>query len=174
MSTATITWRETIDSPWIGMHPSRIGEVPAGLGTPDTYILLAQGEEPVLRVDAYPSSEECFAFNDAIIWHSFLVVGWGDSIYLIKIDTGAVTKQELGMYFGHLYADAEYLLVASGDRLWRIDRDGSLKWKTDVLGTDGVVVNDVTEGIISGDGEWDPPGGWQPFRIRLDSGQKAK
>ncbi len=174
MSDAAISWRDTIDSPWIGMNPTRIGDIPAGMGTPDKYILLTQNDQPVLRVDAYPSTEESFPFNDAIIWHGFLVIGWGDCAYLIDIDSGLATKHSLGMYFGHVYADGEYLLVASGDRLRRFRRDGSIQWTSDVLGIDGVIVGDVTDGIICGDGEWDPPGGWHPYRVYLDSGQHAK
>ena len=26
--------------------------------------------------------------------------------------------------------------------------------------------------IIEGDGEWDPPGGWQPFTLDANSGEK--
>jgi hypothetical protein len=174
MPAATITWLDSIDLPWLEIRPSRIGDIPAGLGTPNKYILLAQDGQPVLRVDAYRSSEECFAFHDAIIWNSYLVVGWGDCAYLIDIDSGAVTKHALGMYFGQVYATDECLLVASGERIWRINHDGSIVWKSDVLGVDGVVVSRIAHGIINGEGEWDPPGGWRPFRIRLDSGQPAK
>jgi hypothetical protein len=77
------------------------------------------------------------------------------------------------MYFGYVYANDEYLLVASGDRLRRIAQDGSIQWTSDVLGIGGVVVRNVFNGIISGDGEWDPPGGWQTFRVTLDSGKNA-
>ncbi|MHB0959630.1 MAG: hypothetical protein ACYC0X_29455 [Pirellulaceae bacterium] len=174
MSTTVITWLDVIDSPWLGIHPTRIGNIPAGLGTPDKYILIAEDDHPIFRVDAYASSEESFTFHDAVIWHGFLVVGWGDCAYLIDISSGAVTKHALGNYFGHVYANNEYLLVASGDRLWSIHRDGSVQWKSDVLGIDGVVVGDVSDGIISGDGEWDPPGGWHPFRVYLDSGRNAE
>lgn len=174
MSTATIAWLDSIDQPWLEMLPARIGDIPAGLGTPDKYILLSQDAGPVLRVDAHRSSEECFAFNEAVIWHDFLVIGWGDCAYLINIDSGSVTKHSLGIYFGHIYTDKNYLLIASGERLWRIRRDGSLHWMSDRLGIDGVVVGDVTERIIFGNGEWDPPGGWRPFRISIDDGQHAK
>ena len=174
MSNSTISWLDTIDSPWLDTEPVRIGAIPAGLGTPDKYILLIQDDRPVLRIDAYRSSQECFAFNDAIVWHGFLVVGWGDCAYLIGIHSGSVIKHKLGSYFGHLYPCSGYLLIASGERLWCIDHDGSLQWGSDMLGIDGVVVNGIADGIISGDGEWDPPGGWRPFSIHYESGKKAK
>lgn len=172
MSNVTIKWADSIDAPWLRMEPLRIGETPPGLGTPEKYALLSDGEKPLLRVDAYSSSEQSFAFFDAIIWHEFLVIGWGDSVYLTNIESGSVTEHILNSYFGHLYAHDEFLLVASCERLFRIDRDGSLNWRSERLGIDGIVVGDVTNSMITGDGEWDPPGGWRPFRVRLDSGQR--
>jgi hypothetical protein len=174
MSTSTVTWLDSIDRKCLEMLPARIGGIPAGLGTPDKYILLSQDDQPVLRVDAYRSSEECFPFRDAVIWHDSLVIGWGNCAYLINVNSGAVTKHSLGIYFGHIYAEETYLLIASGERLCRIRPDGSLHWTSDPLGVDGVLVHDVSDGVISGDGEWDPPGGWRPFRLSLDDGQHAK
>lgn len=173
ISSAIITWFDSIDRPWLEMLPARIGGISAGLGTPDKYILLSQDDRPVLRVDAYRSSEECSAFSDAVTWHDFLVIGWGHGAYLIHVGSGAVTKHSLGGYFGHIYADENYLLIASDERVCRIRRDGSLNWISDPLGIDGVLVHDVTDGVITGAGEWDPPGGWRPFRISLDDGKQA-
>ena len=174
MSAPTITWLDSINSPWLELRPCRIGDIPAGLGTPRKYILLELDERPALRVDAYPSSDECFAFHDAMVWQSFLVVGWGHCLYLVEIESGEITKHQLATYFGCIYAYEEFLLVASCDRVWRINVDGSVRWKSDVLGIDGVLVWKVDSGVVLGDGECDPPGGWQPFRIMLDSGKNAK
>jgi hypothetical protein len=38
------------------------------------------------------------------------------------------------------------------------------------MGVDGVIARNVAGGVIEGEGEWDPPGGWEPFRILLSSG----
>ncbi|MDX1927833.1 MAG: hypothetical protein SFV81_15020 [Pirellulaceae bacterium] len=173
-SNPAITWCDAIDRPWLKLEPYRIGDIPAGLGTPAQYILLEIDGQPAIRVDAYPSSNECFAFQDAILWHGFLVVGWGHCVYLIDVDFGVIIKHQLGSYFGHLYAQQEYLLVASSEQLVNIRQDGRILWTSDTLGIDGVIVLDVSNGIITGDGEWDPPGDWRPFRIFLDSGLDAQ
>lgn len=174
MSSHTITWSECIDQPWLRWEPCLIGEIPAGLGTPALYILLSHDDDPMLRVDAYPSPHETFAFNDAILWRNYFVIGWGHHVYLIHLESRAIIEHEFGSYFGHLYAFNDYLLVASADRLQRIAPDGSLVWQSDVLGIDGVIVNDVDDGIVDGSGEWDPPGGWRPFQIHLATGQRVK
>ena len=168
-----VTWLDAIDPPWLRVEPVCIGDVPSGLGTPAKYILVAQDDEPLLRVDAYPCSNECFTFREAIVWHGWLVVGWGDCAYLVDLASRHVVKHSLGFYFGHVYAYDEFLLIASGDRLRRVCGDGSLEWSSGVLGVDGILVRDISEGIILGDGEWDPPNGWREFRIDLASGRQC-
>jgi hypothetical protein len=44
-------------------------------------------------------------------------------------------------------------------------------WRRRDLGIDGVVVDGVTNGFIEGQGEWDPPGGWQRFRLTASTGE---
>jgi len=65
------------------------------------------------------------------------------------------------------------LLIADATRLTSIDEHGETLWVSDTLGIDGVVVDDVQEGVIVGQGEWDPPGGWKPFRLSLASGRSV-
>lgn len=57
----------------------------------------------------------------------------------------------LGSYFGHLYPTADYLLLASGERLFRMEPDRSIRWRSDVLGIDGVVVGEAGPPLIRGD-----------------------
>ena len=57
--------------------------------------------------------------------------------------------------------------MASVEHLFRVELDGSLGWRSDPLGIDGVVVNQIADGVIRGEGEWDPSGGWRPFQARL-------
>ena len=167
-----ITWTDRIDSPWLEMQSVRIGDTPAGTGTPDKYVLVTQRDGSLVRVDAFRSSDESFAFNDAVVWHHFLVIGWGHRVYLVHIESLAVITHTFDSYFGHLYTQNDFLLVASGEMLFRIAPDGSIVWKSNVLGIDGVIVYDVADGIINGSGEWDPPGGWQPFTLCLNSGRQ--
>ncbi len=74
-------------------------------------------------------------------------------------------------YFGHFYADHDYLLIASATALLRLAPDGKVLWNTSDLGLDGVVVNSVEGGLIKGEGCWDPDEDWKAFLLRLDSGE---
>jgi hypothetical protein len=60
--------------------------------------------------------------------------------------------------------------VASGERVLRFNRDGSKMWESDQIAVDGVIISSVDEVSISGQAEWDPPGGWRPFALSLATG----
>jgi hypothetical protein len=154
------------------MAPVRLGQAPTRRGTPDRFVAVESGEGPLLRVDLYQSANECFAFEEVRLWSGFLVVGWGHCLYLVEPRTPAVSSLDLGCYFGHLYPLEQSLLVASAERLFRVEPDGSQLWRTDVLGMDGVVVEQVADGVIRGAGEWEPPGDWRPFQVSLRTGQQ--
>lgn len=171
MSITEIKWSACIDEPWLRMEPYRIGDVPSGLGTPDQYILVNKDDCSMSRVDAYKSSNECFCFQDARIWREFLAVGWGDHLYLICADSGTIVKHDLGSYFGSMTTHDESLLVASAHRLHRIGSDGTILWQTDYIAIDGVVIDEFEESYVKVSCELDPPDGWEPVSINLDSGE---
>jgi len=103
----------TLGPPWMRIEPVRLGRVPTGHGTPDRFVAVQAGDSPLLRVDLYRSSEECFAFEEVCVWSGFVVIGWGHCIYLVEPRTRAVSALHLGSYFGHLYPAEQFLLVAS-------------------------------------------------------------
>lgn len=77
----------------------------------------------------------------------------------------------LERYFAAFYSREDYLLAASADALLRMTADGKVLWKTRGLGLDGVTINRVGNGCVEDQGEWDPPGGWRPFKLQLESGK---
>jgi hypothetical protein len=165
----------TIDSPWTTMQPVRLGKVPSGLGTADLFVTITDDAHPVLRVDLYgDSSSETFAFQDARVWRDHVFVGFGHSVYVVdpKNQSGSAILLGSGCeYFAAFYVTQEYLLVASGESLVRLSPDGKVLWRAPNLGVDGVVVTSVQGRIIRGKAECDPPGGWKPFALRLDTGE---
>jgi len=128
---------------------------------------------PLLRIDLYGSSEVCCVFEALQFWSGLIALGWGHHLYLLEPESRDAVVLDLGNYFGQLFPGDDYLLVASAERLFRVQPDGTTLWTSDCLGIDGVIVDEVTNGIIHGDGEWDPPGGWRPFRLSLETGQSV-
>jgi hypothetical protein len=165
--------RQTIQPPWTEMEPIRLGSVRRSLGTADRFLTVEDEQGARLRIDLHGSGDECYAFEELQIWSGLIVLGWGEHLYLVEPENGKTAVIEMGSYFGHLYPGDGYLLVATAERLVRVQPDGTILWTSDHLGIDGVIIDRVSDGIVHGSGEWDPPGGWRPFRLSLDTGQSV-
>lgn len=163
----------TIDADWLRVVPLCVGRSPSGAGTPVCFVTVAENDDPVLRVDVYAHEPDCYAFQEAIIWRDNLIVGFGSYVHAISISRRSASTVALESYFGHIYSADEYLLLASGERLFRMEVDRSILWRSDHLGIDGVVVHEAGQDVIRGEGEWDPPGGWRPFAILAADGSPA-
>jgi len=118
-------------------------------------------------------------FQDVRCIGELVYIGYGEQIAVFSPRTGDLASHSLDGYFGQLFTASDLespelgssVLVASASELLCFDEAGQLLWRTSELGVDGVIVQRVQEGQILGDAEWDPPGGWEPFRLRLDSGE---
>jgi hypothetical protein len=111
-----------------------------------------------------------------------IYIGYGRFVFVVDVHLGYVRRFSLSGYFGHLYdsRDLDHLdrqisvLATSESEVLAFDRTGGLLWNQHDLGIDGVVLHRATPGRIGGEGEWDPPGGWQPFSLRSDTGSKIR
>jgi hypothetical protein len=173
MSRYNIEFRNVIETPWLGTKRIPVGQITHAQATPELYVLVEKAGTPHLRIDLYADSEEARNFQQAIIWLSWVVIGYGSGLHFISIHGGTAKTFELDDYFSNLYPSADFLLVASGSGLIRFDKDAQIVWRNDSLGVDGVIVHKVSNGIISGEGEWDPPGGWKSFQLNLESGKSV-
>ncbi len=166
----------TINELWAAAPSVRIGEIAAG--DPDIFVLVSESKTPLLRIDVhYPAADYHFA-ADAIVWTEWIAVGFGARVVLVSLDGAATCAIALSGrepayfadYFRGFHACPEFLLVGSGTTVSRIDPDGTVRWKSQPLGVDGVLIGDADEAVIRGSGEWDPPGGWRPFSISAETG----
>jgi len=159
-----------IDGACLQLTPIYLGAVPPGRGTPHAYVVLEDDGRPLLRLQLYGGCEP-YAFEQAGVWNDALLVGWGHWFHFVNIKTQQHHSINLEVYFGSFQTFYDFVLVASGRRVFRIEKDGSLKWRSKELGVDGIKVERVEDGIIFGEGEWTPPGGWRPFELDLCSGR---
>lgn len=165
---------EVIDALWLRCEPVRVGSVPRGLGTPDRYVLVSDGDVPIVRVDVYAHPVDCFPLEDALVWRDNVVIGFGCHIHAVSLSNRAWCTIALGSYYGHLYPTPDYLLIASGERLLRMEPDRAILWTTELLAVDGVLVDDPGPPVIRGQAEHDPPGGWQPFAVHAADGRTLR
>ena len=151
--------------------PIRLGAVPLGVSTPDLFALVALSGRPPLRLDLYRAYEsELYVRDEVLAWQDWIAVGFGYRVFLIHSQRRDVREIPIPLYFEAFRAAEDYLLILAGQGLVRIDLSGSVVWSNGDLAIDGVEVDTIEHGIICGRGEWDPPGGWRPIRVRLDTG----
>ncbi|MEM9029226.1 MAG: hypothetical protein AAGC70_12735 [Pseudomonadota bacterium] len=166
-----------IAPPWTHMSPKRIGDVPEALSTPYAFLRVRRNGTPFYRLDLYyPRDTYCFT-TKAIAWNNWLVVGYGDRVTLISnADASTPTTPpeqtlDLASYFMDFWPTTDDLLIMSGHGISCVAPNGQSRWHNNDLGLDGVIIRSVEHGVICGDGEWDPPGDWQPFAIYTATGQ---
>jgi hypothetical protein len=132
-----------------------------------------------LRVDiGADAGYSCF--RDIRCLAGRVYIGCGECVFVIDVGRRQVTAWPLSGYFGHLYTADDLgvslagfsVLVASASGLLCFARDGSLRWHAGDLGIDGVIVDSVDNGVVSGAGEWDPPGGWRSFSLLAATGER--
>lgn len=167
---AKVTISTSLDAAWFSIEPVVAGAV--GATSPARFVTVEDGTGRQMRMDVYAFGPDCFAFEEVVVWRRLVVVGFGSHVHAASLDDGSLVTIELGSYFGHVYPTAEYLLVASGERLLRMEDDRTVLWRSPPLGIDGVVVSEAGGETIRGHGEWDPPGGWRPFIISAIDGDR--
>lgn len=153
------------------MEPVYLGAVPSGLGTPDIYCSVEYNEQPFMLLNLYSGHSP---FCDAIIWQQWIVIGFDDAVYFVSLDRQIKHVYPLYWYFGHLYPTNDALLVASAADLHCFDTNAQQIWVAETVGIDGVVVHTIEGDIIEGEAQYDPPDGWQPFRLSLSTGEKIR
>ena len=168
------SFSHSIGGVWLQLKPVRVGRVPASIPAPDRYVTVARANQPVLRVDVYSYGPDCFAFEEVIAWRDLILIGFGSHVHAISAIDHSVVTIELESYFAHLYPNRDFVLLASGERLFLLQPDRSVGWKSAPLGLDGVVVREVGHDAIRGEGEWDPPGGWKPFTVSVVDGSLTR
>lgn len=169
---------------WQGLESVRVGLVPECLGLvpechspcmPDRFVALSDDCAAVLRIEVFSyGNDDIFAFEEAIIWQGMILIGLGNHVHVVSIDDKSVVSIDLGFYFGYFYPYSKFVLIASGERLFRLQPDRTVLWISEPLGIDGVIVHEVSGDRILGEGEWDPPGGWKPFAISINDGKHTR
>jgi hypothetical protein len=163
---------QTIEEPWRSMIPLRVGHAASGSDTPNAFVTVERDGQPYLRIDAYCESRGPFC--EVVVWHDFVVLAWSDIVHVVNPASRRVQNVICDSYFGHLYPYDRCLLIASASELVCLNEHAEEVWRRGDLGIDGVTIDRVNNGLIEGQGEWDPPGGWRPFRLAANTGELVR
>jgi hypothetical protein len=158
-----------LDPPWTSLEPIVLG---IRTGAVRAYLLVSADRRPALRLHLCDEAWDEYWFKVEVIDVGDLtIIGFAERLYVLNARGETVSCTRLASYFCGLNSLEVGALAASGEEIVRIGADGAVMWRSPRLGVDGVVIHDVEDGIVRGDGEWDPPGGWQPFLLDLATGQ---
>lgn len=160
---------DTIEPGW-----ASVAAISLGQGGLDHHVLVEEAGIPRLRLDLRGTGDfEAWYCAEAISWNGTVVIGFAERVYFIGMSGIVIARIDLRLYFERFYVEGDRLLVASGTDVTCVDMGGNLIWQSDWLGVDGVIIHRVRDGVIYGDGEWNPPGGWKPFAISLTDGRSV-
>lgn len=118
-------------------------------------------------------------FKDVRCINGFVYIGFGQHVFIVDVQRSEIRSHRLDGYFGHLYDSTDFenlgsrfsVLATSASQVLAFGQEGNLLWTQPNLGIDGVVLHSVGTGCLKGDGEWDPPGGWQAFTLTEDTSE---
>lgn len=168
----SIEWVENLTDEWKNVPEVRAGWSRKSPSDPRRHVLVRHAGHALLRIALYGNDEDSIHTEQSASWGNLLALGWGHRVSVIEVNTRHAREYPLGAPFVSM-RQLEHglgLLVASAERLFLINREGALEWQSDVLGVSRLEITEIADGFIFGQGEWDPPGGWKPFQVRLNSG----
>ncbi|WP_167085851.1 hypothetical protein [Massilia frigida] len=134
----------------------------------------------LLRIDV-ADAVEATCFQAIRLAGTKAYIGYGARVFIVDCVTEDVVMYQMDGYFCEFF-DAEELetsgedfcvLASSASELFAFGSDGALLWKTTQLAIDAVMVHSATGTHIKGSGEWDPPGGWEPFILATRTGERV-
>ena len=163
----------TVEINWLERRELLPGLFRLELGKPEereeACCLFRRDGEPFLAVILH---YEHSTFNGAECLGDYAFLGFVQDIYVLNLLDYNVQHWPLRGYFSGFYRCGDRMLAASACDLTCFDAAGKLVWESQVLGLDGVVVQDCDNRYIRVSGEWDPPGGWVDVVLDAQTGEK--
>lgn len=152
-------------------------------GEKDQRLLISKSAEPVLILQLYLRADEdgwliSSAFSDFLLNESHVAIICGDHFHVFDMTTHSFRSHSLGDYVGHIYSVPDIhsdrlhdrVLVATYCHVFLIDIPAGILWKSSQCAIDGVIITSIENDAVLGLGEWDPPGGWESFKLDLKTG----
>jgi len=128
--------------------------------------------KPILNLEISPAFSA--PFKDTQIVNDTVLIGWGDCFATCNLSTRKQTVLSLDGYFGNFRVYDNKIFVCSAGDVTCLSIDGEVKWKSESIAIDGVIINSFEKDIIYCSCEWDPPGGWRPCQLDFLTGMTIK
>ncbi|WP_333849812.1 hypothetical protein [Leclercia sp.] len=152
-------------------------------GEKDRRLLISNDDEPILVLQLYVRADEdgwliSSPFAEFLLNESHVAIICGDHFHVFDMATNAFKSHPLGDYVGHIYSVPDIhsdrlhhrVLVATYCHVFLMDIAAGILWKSRQCAIDGVIITSIENDTVLGMGEWDPPGGWESFKLDLKTG----
>ena len=165
---SSITLSSSVDARFEAAPRVTVGD---GVGPAEMYALVSAGQRQIC-IDIRPHGPQAYPFRDAMLWKDLAVIGYGSALYVVRLEDLHHRAHRFAGYFGSLNCSDDFCLAAGDDGILRLSEDGTALWFQRGLAADGIRIMEVSDGVIRGQGQWDPPdGAWTPFRLELATGR---
>ena len=159
--------------PISGVETVDLFNINPGTGSGCEFVVVTNLETGGPVINLKIESDYPVIFKKVDVVNGLIVIGYGNRFAIFNLEGKYITYEtSFDGYFGSFEIDGDDIFVATDSCLLKIKLSGELIWTSEVLGVDGVVITSITGPEIRGDGEWDPPGGWEPFVIDRETGRK--
>ena len=164
-----------IEPGWNNARRMRVGVGQATDAAADAHVLIEDADGRLV-IDVFGPLVQSFTFSAVEFWHDLVVIGHGSALYVVRPSNGWSLYVAIPGYFGSIFTSGvsnDICLVATDSEIIRLSPQGSILWRRGELAADGVIINDVQDGVIRASGQWDPPDAeWTDFGLTLESGQR--
>ncbi len=127
--------------------------------------------KPLLNLEISPAFS---VFKNTQIINDTVLIGWNNFFATFNLNTRKQTILSLDGYFGNFSVLEDMIFVCSASDITGLSIEGEIKWKSDPIAIDGIIINSIENNTIYCSCEWDPPGGWQPYQLDLQTGVTRK
>lgn len=108
----------------------------------------------------------CSLFRNIVTWNEYVVIGFDNYGYLFNTITKKITSHKLNSYFSNFHIADSHILICSLSHINCFDGYGDFIWRSDKLGAEKVVINNVVAGTIYGSGDWGDDS-WKDFKVNF-------
>lgn len=138
------------------------------------FVVIKSKEENRPVVNLKVESEHSPTFIQVEVSGSVVLIGYGDRVILFDF-LARITRFSIILegYFSEFTLNRGNIYIATNANVICMNWLGEQKWVSPEVGIDGVCIHSVAEGKIQGSGEWDPPGGWEPFELDQRTGKQV-
>jgi hypothetical protein len=135
------------------------------------YLYIDTGDEVIL-VEASAHCN-CSPFNKVILTEGVLAMGYQDQFHLLEVTTlQCLLSLQTDFYFEDIKLHEGIFYITDACFVNAVTDYGKHIWKSECVGIDGVILQEITHSAINGIGEMDPPGGWVPFSLNPSTGKR--